>query len=265
MRGIRVVLGSIVVILVLAALPTTGEEKAGDNSETIVSELSQSQVSITADFVGSEILVFGAIKRDSPAPDTRLDVIIMVEGPPTPVTIRRKAREMGVWVNDETVELKSAPSFFAVATTGALSRILTETEQLRYPVSVDQFINTIGITSQVPDYEDFLQGMIRIRTKDGLYRQLQNKVILVDDTLFRADINLPSNLIEGHYRVQIFLARGGKVIAHQEKTIRVRKEGIERWIYALAWDRPLLYGTLSLVMALVAGWSASTAFRLLRI
>ena len=38
------------------------------HEETIVSGLSQNRVSITADFDGSEILIYGAVKRETPAP-----------------------------------------------------------------------------------------------------------------------------------------------------------------------------------------------------
>ncbi|MEM7491144.1 MAG: TIGR02186 family protein, partial [Pseudomonadota bacterium] len=38
----------------------------------------------------------------------------------------------------------------------------------------------------------------------------------------------------------------------------------ERFIYNLAHDRPLIYGLLSLAIAIAAGWGASAVFRLVR-
>ena len=102
-------------LLVLALAPPALAQ------ETIVSGLSQSRVSITADFDGSEILIYGAVKRDTPAPEGGpLEVIVTVEGPSTPVTVRRKDRVAGIWVNNAEVVVDSAPSFYAVATTGPL-------------------------------------------------------------------------------------------------------------------------------------------------
>ena len=48
--------------LLLLAAPATAAPEA------IVAGLSQNRVSITADFDGSEILIYGAVKRDAPAP-----------------------------------------------------------------------------------------------------------------------------------------------------------------------------------------------------
>ncbi|HHB81406.1 MAG TPA: hypothetical protein ENK83_06650, partial [Aliiroseovarius sp.] len=35
----------------------------------------------------------------------------------------------------------------------------------------------------------------------------------------------------------------------------------ERWIYALAHEKPLIYAIMALVIAIVAGWGASAFFR----
>jgi hypothetical protein len=39
---------------------------------------------------------------------------------------------------------------------------------------------------------------------------------------------------------------------------------LERWIYNLAHENSLIYGLLSILVALMAGWGASEMFRLLR-
>ena len=58
--------------------------------------------------------------------------------------------------------------------------------------------------------------------------------------------------------------RDKQVVSEFETAIEVHKVGLERWLYNLAQDHALLYGLLSLVIAVAAGWLASTVFRLLR-
>ena len=233
--------------------------------ETIVSGLSQNRVSITADFDGSEILIYGAVKRDTPAPDgAPLEVIVTVEGPATPVTVRRKARVAGIWVNNAQVQVDSAPSFYAVATTGPLGYILSDTENLRHGITIERVIRAVGITAEADQSGEFLLALLRVRSNEDRYRILEGKVELTEDTLFRTDVVLPANLTEGEYKVRLFLLRDKKVIAAQERLIGVRKEGLERFIFNLAQERPLIYGLLSLLLAAVAGWGASAAFRLVR-
>lgn len=244
--------------LLLLASPLLAEE-------SIVSGLSQNRVSITADFDGSEILIYGAVKREAPIPKgAPLQVIVTVEGPSTPVIVRRKDRVAGIWVNNAEVRVDSAPSFYAVATTGPLSEILSDTENLRHRITIERAIRAVGITGEADKADAFVQAMLRVRSNEDRYRVLERAVQLTDDTLFRTDVVLPSNLTEGEYTVRLFLLRDGKVVATQDRVIRVRKEGLERFIFTMAHDQPLLYGLLSLVLAGIAGWAASAAFRLIR-
>jgi uncharacterized protein (TIGR02186 family) len=245
--------------LLLLSLPAMAEE-------TIVAGMSQNRVSITADFDGSEILIYGAVKRETPAPVDRgpLEVIVTVEGPSTPVTVRRKARVAGIWVNTDSVLVDSAPSFYAVATTGPFGPILSDTDNLRYGITIDRVIRAVGITAEADRSEEFLEALIRVRTDEGRYRVLQGRVELTEETLFRTDVVLPANLTEGEYKVRLFLLRDRRVIASQERVIGVRKEGLERFIFNLAQEQPLLYGLISLAMAALAGWGASAAFRFVR-
>jgi hypothetical protein len=46
--------------------------------------------------------------------------------------------------------------------------------------------------------------------------------------------------------------------------VGVRKEGLERLLFNLSREQPLIYGLLSLFMAAGAGWAASAGFRILR-
>ena len=64
--------------------------------------------------------------------------------------------------------------------------------------------------------------------------------------------------------MRFLLTRDAQVIDAQETTIFVQKVGLERFIFALAHEQPFLYGLLSLVIAVGAGWGASAAFRYLR-
>lgn len=244
------------VVLCLVAAPV--------GAESIVAGLSQNRVSITADFDGSEILVYGAVKRDAPAPEGALEVIVTVEGPATPVTIRKKDRRAGIWINTEAVHVDAAPSFYAVATTGPLRSILSDTEDLRYRITLPRVIRAVGSATEAGDPAEFIEALQRIRLEDRRYRVLQGAVEFVEETLFRADIVLPANLTEGEYRVRLFLTRDGRVIDAQDRVVGVRKEGLERFLYNLAIQQPWIYGLLSLVMAAVAGWGASTLFRLVR-
>lgn len=243
-------------LLCLVALPLRAED--------IVLGLSSDRVRITATFEGSEILVFGAIKREAPIPEEPLDVVVAIAGPSKPLVVRRKERVLGIWANTDAVGIDSAPSFYAVATTGPMEQVLSNVEDLRHKVSIGRAIRSVGAPGNVADAQAFTEALIRIRRNDGAYQMLEGEVVLDEQTLFRTEIGLPANLTEGEYQTRIFLTRGGNVISQFETVIDVRKVGLERWLYTLSRQQPLAYGLLSLAIAIAAGWGASAAFRMLR-
>ncbi len=245
-------------LLVLLGLPAMAEE--------IVSGLSQSRVAINANYDGTAILIYGTALRDAPPPVwPMLQVIITVEGPSSPLIIRHKERVAGLWLNRGSVRIDSAPSFYAVMSTGDMSDVLSEVEDRRYGISIPQTIHAIGARMQRSDAGDYIAALQRIRMANAAYKLAPNSILLLQQSLFRTDVLLPSDLIEGTYKVRIFLTRGGKVVDMQESHIDVRKAGLERFLFNLAQDQPLIYGLMSLVLAAVAGWGASEAFRRLRL
>ncbi|MCB1348698.1 MAG: TIGR02186 family protein, partial [Maritimibacter sp.] len=95
----------------------------------------------------------------------------------------------------------------------------------------------------------------------GLYKIDEGTVNIHDRTLFDTRIQLPANLTEGSYRTRIFLTRDGEVVSDYTTEIDVAKVGLERWLYNLAHEQALIYGLMSLAIAIAAGWGASAFFR----
>lgn len=245
-------------LLLLLALPAKAEE--------VVAGLSQNRISITANFDGSEILIFGAVKRNAPPPSDAgpLQVVITVSGPDEPVTVRRKAKRFGIWVNVDAVEVDAAPSFYAVLTSALFSDALSDVEDLRHKVSIPRAIRSVGAPMEITDAVAFTDALIRIRKKGDFYQLHEEAVTITDETLFQTSVELPANLTQGEYAARFFLTRNGVVLDSYETAIFVNKVGLERLLYSLAHERPLIYGLLSLAIAIGAGWLASAVFRYIR-
>lgn len=234
-------------------------------AEEVVLGLSKDKVAITTSFDGSEILIFGAVKREEPIPTSApLEVIITVAGPSEPVVVRRKGYRYGIWINVDSIEVDSAPVFYAVATSGPIGDVLSDVEDLRQKITIDRAIRSVGAPDTIKDAASFTDAVIRIRRNAGLYQTLEGQVAVDQQTLFRTSIEMPANLTEGDYTTRIFLTRAGKIVASYETAIDVRKVGLERWLFALSREKPMWYGLMSLAIAIAAGWGASAAFRFVR-
>lgn len=247
----------VIALAFMIALPVWAEE--------IVLGLSSDQVSIDTNFDGSEILVFGAVKREEAIPDDpRLQVIVTVAGPSEPITVRRKEKRFGIWVNTEAVEVDSAPSFYAVSSSTVLGLAVSDTEDQRHSISIPRAIRSVGAPMEIENSQNFTEALIRIKSSSDQYQLNEGTVSVDDQTLFRTAIKLPSALTEGDYATRIFLTRGGEVVSKYETSIYVRKVGLERWLFTLSRENAFLYGLMSLAIAIAAGWGASAAFSVFR-
>ena len=247
----------IALFVLLASLPAM--------AENVVLGLSKDRVDITTSFNGSDILIFGAVRREEAIPEgPPIQVIVTVAGPLKPVLVRRKANRFGIWINTDSVKVDEAPSFYAIAASGPLSEVLNDVDDLRHHISIPRAIRFVGAPDNILDGENFTDALIRIRTASEQYQVLENQVAVDEQTLFRTAINLPAALVEGDYTIRIFLTRSGSVVSQLETSIDVDKVGLERWLFNLSRQEPMLYGLMSLAIAIFAGWSASAVFSLFR-
>ncbi|MEO1491156.1 MAG: TIGR02186 family protein [Pseudomonadota bacterium] len=234
---------------------------AASAEERVVAVLSQHNVSLTTGFAGSEIYVSGAVRHVGGSVDVGdVDVIITITGPVAPVTVRKKERQFGIWVNNAGVQIDAAPSFYAVASTKTFRETVSWTDDLRYKIGLNHIIRLVDAPVDV-EREDYRAAVARIRRNEGLYKLLPNSIEVHDNTLFVTRITLPANLVEGDYTARIFLLRNKAVTDVFYDTIEVRRAGLGRLIYTSAQDHPALYGIFSIFVALAAGWLASAFFR----
>ena len=167
-------------------------------------------------------------------------------------------------MNTDSVTVDEAPSFYAVATSGPFNEIISSVEDLRHEISIRESIRSVGADMNIKDAQDFAEAVARIRENNGLYSLREGTVEVAEQTLFRTSIDMPANLTEGDYATRVFLLRDKQVVAAYETTIDVRKVGLERFLYNLSRQQPLIYGLLSIAIAIAAGWGASAFFRFVR-
>ena len=66
-------------------------------SSTLVADLDLDQVSITIDFNGENLLLFGAVSGE-----TASDIIVILKGPDVPIALRKKERLSLIHISEPT-------------------------------------------------------------------------------------------------------------------------------------------------------------------
>lgn len=227
----------------------------------LITDLSQNRIDIVYTFRGTTLLVFGAIQypRGS-VPSEPPELAIVVRGPAVPITIRKKARVAGIWINTEAVRFETAPGFYAVATSSPIERLVDERNAAIWEIGVD-YLQLSPSTGGGPLVEEFTDGFVDLRRRAGLYAEKEGAISVTQNVLYQARINIPAAVPVGAYSAEIYLIRRGRVVARSVTPIVIDKSGFERWVYVAAQTNSFAYGLTAVALALLAGWLAGLIVR----
>lgn len=240
-------------------------------AEQLITDLSDNKIAIRSNFTGTQILLFGAVEANSSGERTlNRDVILVVTGPAHPLTVRRKARVAGIWVNYVSLTFPKVPGYYAVASTRPLEVTADVDVLRREQIGIDRvdFGTPVarsmdGSTQTLdPDEEkDFVKALIRNKKRDRLYISDPGGITFLGQTLFRATVDIPANVPVGLYTATVFLLRDGKIVDAISSPLYIDKSGLERFIYRVAHTDALVYGLIAIFGAALAGWLASAVLR----
>jgi uncharacterized protein (TIGR02186 family) len=223
-------------------------------AEPLVADLSESVVKITTGFTGTKVLLFGAIKEQG-------KIVVVVEGPRHSLTVRRKQRVAGIWVNRTEVQFDDVPSFYQVLSSDPLEEWLPLRTRDLYQIGVEYLRFEPKSEIGPAETSRFRDALIRNMQRIGRYGVLEGNVTVLDGQLFRADLYLPANLPTGYYTIEVMLVRDGDVKSIQSTPLLVTKSGVGADVFDMAYSYPALYGLLAIVLAALAGLGANALFR----
>lgn len=247
------------ILLLAICLLAGGAARAED--PVLVPDVSQDEVSIRYSFTGAELLLFGAIVYPSGrVPTERTDIAVVLKGPEDAIVLREKRKLAGIWTNAGETRFRSAPGFYAVASSRPLADVVGERTAAIYELGLQNlYLSPSGALPE--ESQRYEAGLLDLMRRGGLYAEYPAGVQIRGGVLYRATIPLPARVPEGTYTAETFLIRDGRVLAVATREVTVAKAGFERWVAEFAARYELLYGLLAVGLALLLGWGASAAFR----
>jgi uncharacterized protein (TIGR02186 family) len=239
-----------------AALMATTEPK-------LVPDVSQREISIQSGFTGAELLLFGAIIYPrGVTPEGPVDVAVVIRGPTRPITLREKRKIAGIWVNADSTDFRSAPTYYAIASSRPLDKIVDAKTAAIYELGLNRLQLSPSGEIENKEQRRFAAGLVDLNRRNGLYRQDTGSVEITDSVLYRARLKIPSSVPVGRYVAETLLIRNGRVIVADDKVeITISKSGFEQFITLMAQKHELIYGTIAVLISLMLGWFAGYVFR----
>lgn len=235
----------------------------GARDPILVPEISQHEIRLKQGFTGTELLLFGAILDPDGARAGRdYDIVIVLKGPTQSIILREKQKVAGIWVNVESTELRSAPAYYAVASSRPIAEIVDEKTAAIYELGLRWLqLSPIGAIDPA-EQARFSKGLVDLHSRGKLYQQNEGGVTVSEQVLYQVRLSLPSNVPAGTYVAETLAISNGIVVASASSTVEVRKLGFEGAIARFADEQSFLYGLLVVVISIMMGWAAGRLFAL---
>lgn len=209
-------------------------------------DLAADHVDITTGFNGTTMSLFGTRRADG-------DIAVIVRGPEKTMYVRRKENIFGAWINKSSERFKGIPSYYNYALSSPPEQFFSGKAGGNNGIAPE----TIGISAEDkedPARKEFHAALIRNKQKQGLYMRDPGTVKFISPDFFRADFYIPANVSVGEYEIETLYFSGGAVKDTVTRTIRVVQVGAAADIHEFAYRYSFLYGLLSVMLAIFAGW-----------
>ena len=228
----------------------------------LVPDVSSRTIDIKYSFAGEELLLFGAILYPGQRlPSDRADIVVVLKGPVRPIIVREKQRVAGVWVNADSLRLRSAPGFYAIGSSAPIERLIDERTAAIYELGLANLqMSPVGF-SEPDKVARFERGLVDLYRRLGLFFEDSAAVEISDGVLYRARIPVPARVPVGSYRAETYLISRGRVLAVAARDVEIRKTGFERFVALAAQRNGFLYGIAAVMLSVGLGYLASRLFR----
>ncbi|MBT4922152.1 MAG: TIGR02186 family protein [Rickettsiales bacterium] len=222
-------------------------------NQAVFTALSDDTININANFKGKNILLFGA--KNEPG-----EIFIIVRGPEKSFITRKKEQIFGLWVARKYVEFRNLPNFYQIKSNSTIESIGNDNLLKNLEIGLQNLSYNYGGTASIDQTQDYRTALMESQYRNNLFTQDIGPITYLNNTFFKTEIFFPKTIHEGLYTIETYLIDQEDIKALQVHRVNARKVGFESFIHNLAHENEIIYGLLSVFLALFFGWFASHIF-----
>ncbi len=217
---------------------------------------------ITIDFFyhGSSVSVKGIS-------DPGTDLVIKVASPEGEQSLRTKGKVAGIlWMNVGSVTFQHIPSLYLLNSTKKVEDILGKEERDRNAIGYEALEHRAEMHPAVDEIgkSKWFGEFVKFKENSRLYSSVQGKVFATEKDGkqdYYVMMDWPYQAAPGNYTVTVYAVKDRKVVETAETKVLVEQVGIVKSFASMAKSNAALYGVISVMAALAAGFGVGIVFR----
>ena len=233
---------------------------AGQASAELTAIANHDRIQIDFFYHGSSVSVRGISD-----PDT--DLIIKISSPDGHQELRQKGKVGGLlWMNVGTLNLEKVPSLYFLSSSKKVDEILSKEAMTKDVLGYEAVKEHIELTPVKDENEKtkWFNEFVKYKENSKLYSVASGNITFTKEngkqnyyTLFEWPYQAPP----GDYIVTVYAVKDNKVIEKAEQKVKVEQAGVVKQLAGMARNNASIYGLLSILAALGAGFGVGLIFR----
>lgn len=183
--------------------------------------------------------------------------IIEIKGESHTHNLLRKGRVAGLWMNVGEIKVQAAPSMYLALTNKSGPSLDKELGTSFGYASLKKTIHFLGKADK-SERDLLLDQFLKLKKSQGLYNifpgAIRVKETGTEGSKIQANVNLPCNIAPGSYQVVLSVVKDNKLIEQEITEFQVKLTGLPKVLSSMAFEQPLLYGSLAVIIAIVCGF-----------
>lgn len=246
-----------VVVFLFLMLSLTFPDKA---SAELTIKTNNTHIKINPFYHGSTINVAGDAALET-------DLIIKISSQDRHEVLKQKGKVFGLlWMNTETLNLEDVPNIYFIYSTKKIENIMSSEEMDKYVLGYSALSRHIKITPALNENErlKWFNEFVQYKKSSNLYTTSQNSILTLAKNgkqAYSLLVPWPYQAPPDNYIVTVYEVKDKRVIEKVETNVLVESVGIVKVLAHMAKNNGAIYGVISILAALIAGFGTGLVFR----
>jgi len=232
----------------------------GELSAQLTAGVNHDHIQIGFFYHGSAVSISGAS-------DPGTDLVVKISSSEGHEALRKKGKVAGfLWMTVGMLKLDPVPALYFLNSSRQMEDIMSKEEMVKYGIGYEAIEKHAGMdpVSSEEEKMKWFREFVKFKESSKLYSLSSGNLLLSEkDGRQRYELlhTWPYQAPPGKYTVTVLAIRDKRVIETAETSIIVEQVGIIRDLAGMAKNRGALYGIISILAALGAGFGVGLVFR----
>ena len=252
MNGKRTLIG-------LAAGIAFGLLAAGPARAELTAKANHDHITVGFFYHGSTVGVRGIADPDA-------DLIIKIASADGHEALKEKGKKVGLWMNVGTLKFEHAPKLYEIYSTKPARELLSPEEADRYVLGYSALSRHVAVEPVESEQEKgrWFAEFLKFKEDSKLYTRSSGQITFAEKDGKREYFIItpwPYQAPPGDYVATVYAVKDGRVVETAESKVFVEQVGGVKYLASMSENHGALYGLLSILSALGAGFGVGLVFR----